>query len=123
MTSYLNFAGSCGYYWSSSLDTSGSDHACNAYFDLNGVNWYTRSRCGGRSVRAVLKDNNISTPEIKVNKGIGVEISNYYGVAKILNITGNIVQEMSVKGSLQIPLPKGIYIVAINNYSQKVLVD
>ena len=50
----LRYAGSYGYYWSSSLGTSGSNYACSVYFDSSYVDWDSYGyRCNGRSVRAV----------------------------------------------------------------------
>lgn len=46
-------AGSYGYYWSSSLDTSGSDYAFGLCFNSVGVDWISYNRCRGRSVRPV----------------------------------------------------------------------
>ena len=51
--SNLNFAGSDGWYWSSSLRTVGPYNACSVYFDSNSVNWNTFDRCYGQSVRPV----------------------------------------------------------------------
>ena len=51
--SNLNFAGSEGWYWSSSLRTGGPYNACSVYFDSNSVNWNTFDRCYGQSVRPV----------------------------------------------------------------------
>ena len=50
----LPFAGSHGYYWSSSLAESYVDCARYVYFDSGGVNWYSHSRYYGKSVRPVL---------------------------------------------------------------------
>ena len=51
--SNLNFAGSEGWYWSSSLRTGGPYNACSVYFDSNSVNWNTFDRCYGQTVRPV----------------------------------------------------------------------
>lgn len=52
-TGYSNYAGSCGYYWSSSLGTDDSGNAYFLYFDSDDVNWDINSRCCGQSVRGV----------------------------------------------------------------------
>ena len=49
----LDYAGSYGFYWSSSLDTSYSYDAYNVYFDSGDVSRYALSRFFGRSVRPV----------------------------------------------------------------------
>ena len=46
-------AGSCGYYWSSSLDTGGPYLADCVYFGSDGVGWYYIDRYYGHSVRPV----------------------------------------------------------------------
>ena len=51
--SNLYYAGYYGYYWSSSLYTSGSNNAYYLYFDLSSVDRNDYSRYNGRSVRAV----------------------------------------------------------------------
>ena len=51
--SYLDEAGSRGYYWSSSLDTYYSDGAYGLLFSSSSVSWHGFSRCYGRSVRGV----------------------------------------------------------------------
>lgn len=51
--SRLIYAGSCGYYWSSSLSGSGSCDAYNLSFSSGDVDWYDGSRYCGRSVRPV----------------------------------------------------------------------
>ena len=50
---YLRYAGSYGYYWSSSLGTSDSYYAYNVYFYSDDVDWSYFNRYYGRSVRAV----------------------------------------------------------------------
>lgn len=49
----LYYAGSYGYYWSSSLHTSNSNFASYLYFDSGDYDWYDRIRCYGQSVRPV----------------------------------------------------------------------
>ena len=51
--SSLGSAGSGGYYWSSSLDTSGPYSAWSVYFDSSDVYRNNGTRCHGRSVRPV----------------------------------------------------------------------
>ena len=51
----LNYSGSDGNYWSSSLDEGYSDIVCNLGFDSGGCDWYNYSRCYGVSVRPVSK--------------------------------------------------------------------
>ena len=52
-SSRLYDAGSNGFYWSSSLDTSDSGIAFHFYFNSSNVSWYDTSRCCGLSVRPV----------------------------------------------------------------------
>ncbi|MBP3354084.1 MAG: hypothetical protein J6L02_05475 [Bacteroidales bacterium] len=49
----LNYVGSRGYYWSSSLLTSDSNLAYDVYFDSDDVDWGSVYRCNGQSVRPV----------------------------------------------------------------------
>ena len=44
-----------GIYWSSSLDSDGSNSAYRLYFDIAYCYWYDSSRCNGLSVRPVSK--------------------------------------------------------------------
>ena len=54
-SSSLNYAGSDGNYWSSSLDgVDGNSYACRVYFNSGSVGWnYYAVRCHGRCVRPV----------------------------------------------------------------------
>ncbi len=49
----LTDAGSLGWYWSSSLDTSSSNKAHRLVFNSGGHNWFGHGRCAGLSVRPV----------------------------------------------------------------------
>ena len=49
----LTDAGSLGWYWSSSLDTSSSNKAHRLVFNSGGHNWFGHGRCTGLSVRPV----------------------------------------------------------------------
>ena len=51
----LGNAGSCGYYWSSTLYDSYPVDACNLFFNSGLVNWNYYNRCYGRSVRPVVR--------------------------------------------------------------------
>ncbi|MBR2475573.1 MAG: T9SS type A sorting domain-containing protein, partial [Bacteroidaceae bacterium] len=63
----------------------------------------------------------ISTSDIKVISGNGIEINDYYGRIRIVNLAGQVIKETYVNGSAQISLPKGIYIIVTENNSQKVV--
>ena len=63
----------------------------------------------------------ISTSDIKVISGNGIEVSDYYGRIRIVNLSGQVVKDVYVNSSIQISLPKGIYIVVTENNSQKVI--
>ncbi|MBR5532367.1 MAG: leucine-rich repeat protein, partial [Bacteroidales bacterium] len=63
----------------------------------------------------------ISTSDIKVISGNGIEVSDYYGRIRIVNLAGQVIKDVYVNGSIQISLPKGIYIVVTENNSQKVI--
>ena len=52
---YLDYAGSYGYYWSSSLNTDNPRYAYFVSFGSDGVDWSFSLRYLGRSVRPVLK--------------------------------------------------------------------
>jgi hypothetical protein len=52
----LNYAGSSGVYWSSSLLTEYSDSAYGFSFGWDGVDWNYQYRNRGRSVRPVLRE-------------------------------------------------------------------
>ena len=49
----LNYVGSYGYYWSSSLDASSPNGAWYYWYNLDGYNIGSYIRCQGRSVRPV----------------------------------------------------------------------
>ena len=49
----LKYAGSIGYYWSSSLDMAGSGHAWYVYFNSGDVFRSCNRRCYGQPVRPV----------------------------------------------------------------------
>ncbi len=51
--SSLNLAGAFGYYWSSSLNTSYPDYACNFNFNSVFYVWNIGTRYSGQSIRAV----------------------------------------------------------------------
>ncbi|MBR5241227.1 MAG: leucine-rich repeat protein, partial [Muribaculaceae bacterium] len=68
-----------------------------------------------------VENQEVSTSEIKVIAGNGVEINDYYGNLRIVNLSGQVVKDIYVSGSAQITLPKGVYIVVTNNKSQKVV--
>ncbi|MBQ6209986.1 MAG: hypothetical protein IJK42_09490 [Prevotella sp.] len=54
---YLDYAGSDGYYWSSTQDPSGSGFAYGLYFSSGDAYWnYGYGYCLGRSVRPVVKN-------------------------------------------------------------------
>ena len=53
MAGFLPGAGNSGYYWSSSLNTYGSNSAYYLNFDSSSVDYGCYNRCDGRSVRAV----------------------------------------------------------------------
>ena len=54
--SSLGYAGSYGYYWSSSLNTSDTSYAYYLGFRSSYVGWYDRNRYYGHSVRPVYGD-------------------------------------------------------------------
>ena len=68
-----------------------------------------------------IEDSNISATEIKVIAGNGIDICNYYGKLQVINLAGQVIKDTYVNGSVQITLPKGMYIVVTNNNSQKVV--
>ena len=49
----VSYRDSCGYYWSSSLDSNNSHWACSLGFASGRRGWGNGGRCGGRSVRPV----------------------------------------------------------------------
>ena len=68
-----------------------------------------------------IKDNKVSTYNIKTIVGNGIAINDYYGKLRIVSLSGQVVKEMTVNGYAQIDLPKGAYIIVTNNNSQKVI--
>ncbi|MBR3608670.1 MAG: T9SS type A sorting domain-containing protein, partial [Bacteroidales bacterium] len=68
-----------------------------------------------------IEDSNISTTEIKVIAGNGIDICNYYGKLQVINLAGQVLKDTYVNGSAQITLPKGVYIIVTDNRSQKVV--
>ena len=70
---------------------------------------------------AGVEDNEITNNEIKVIAGNGIEISDYYGRIRIVNLAGQVVKDVYVDGYIQLSLPKGIYVVVTEDNSQKVI--
>ena len=70
---------------------------------------------------AGVEDNEITNNEIKVIEGNGIEISDYYGRIRIVNLAGQVVKDVYVDGYIQLSLPKGIYVVVTEDNSQKVI--
>ena len=68
-----------------------------------------------------VEENEIYASDIKVISGNGIEINDYHGRIRIVNIAGQVVKDAYVNGYIQLSLPKGIYIVVTENYSQKVI--
>ena len=68
-----------------------------------------------------IEDSNISTTEIKVIAGNGIDICNYYGKLQVISLAGQVLKDTYVNGSAQITLPKGAYIIVTENKSQKVV--
>ena len=68
-----------------------------------------------------IEDSNISATEIKVIAGNGIDICNYYGKLQVINLAGQVVKDTYVNGSVQITLPKGVYIVVTESSSQKIV--
>lgn len=53
--------------------------------------------------------------------GCGIEIEDYYGKLRIVNLAGQIVKDSYINGFSQIELPKGAYIVITKNNYQKII--
>lgn len=68
-----------------------------------------------------VEEEKISTNNIKVIAGKGIEMNDYYGNLRIVNLSGQVIKDIYVDGSTQITLPKGIYIVVTENNAQKVI--
>ena len=67
----VDYVGSNGYYWSSSLLESGPDGAYGLYFNSGGVDWYGSNRYYGHTVRAVISQTTIYTLTFDANGGSG----------------------------------------------------
>ena len=68
-----------------------------------------------------VEEEEVSASDIKVILGNGIEINDYYGRMRIVNLAGQVVKDVYVNGYIQLSLPKGIYIVVTENSSQKVI--
>ena len=68
-----------------------------------------------------IEETEISEFYIKVIAGNYMEVTDYCGKIRIINLSGQVIKDMYVQGSVQIALPKGVYIVIINNKSQKII--
>ena len=66
--SSLYYAGSYGYYWSSSLITSYSYYACFLFFNSSGVGRSYGYRYYGRSVRPVYNPNDVAVTSVTISK-------------------------------------------------------
>lgn len=69
-----------------------------------------------------VEDNKLSTSKIKVIAGKGIEVAEYYGNLRIVNLVGQVVKDLYIDGKAQIELPKGVYIVVQKSKSQKVVI-
>lgn len=68
-----------------------------------------------------VEENKLSASVVKAIAGNGIEVAEYYGKLRIVNLAGQVVIDLYVNGFAQIELPKGAYIIVTDNNSQKVL--
>lgn len=68
-----------------------------------------------------IEDSEIPTAEVKIMVGDGIEVNKYYGTLRIVNLSGQVIKDVVVNGSVKLNLSKGVYIVVTDNNSQKVI--
>ena len=68
-----------------------------------------------------VEENKLSASVVKAIAGNGIEVAEYYGSLRIINLAGQVVRDLYINGSAQIELPKGVYIIVTDNNSQKVV--
>ena len=69
-----------------------------------------------------VEENKLSTSAIKVTEDNIIEIGEYYGRLRIVNLAGQIFKDLQINGFKHIVLPKGIYIIVTENFSQKIII-
>lgn len=69
-----------------------------------------------------VEDNKLSTSSIKVTANNILEIAEYYGKLRIVNLAGQVIKDLKINGFKQIILPKGVYIIITDNFSQKIII-
>ena len=113
-------AGSRGYYWSSSLGTSNSYEAWNAFFNSdNNIGGIDNNRYYGLSVRAVVKESGSTTALQPATAAVNVYTTAgrivCEGEFRIYDLLGRDVTRLN--GSLQ-----GVYVVNTDNAAVKVVI-
>ena len=115
----LDNAGSRGYYWSSSLGTSYSYEAWNAFFNSDYIGGIDNNRYYGFSVRAVVKESGSTTALQPATAAVNVYTTAgrivCEGEFRIYDMFGRDVTRLN--GSLQ-----GVYVVKTDNAAVKVVV-
>ncbi len=115
----LDNAGSRGYYWSSSLGTSYSYEAWNAFFNSDNIGGIDNNRYYGLSVRAVVKESSSTTALQPATAAVNVYTTAgrivCEGEFRIYDMFGRDVTLLN--GSLQ-----GVYVVKTDNAAVKVVV-
>ncbi|MBQ3576738.1 MAG: exo-alpha-sialidase, partial [Coprobacter sp.] len=69
-----------------------------------------------------IEENNADEAKVYASAG-AINIYGYSGEVKVINTTGQIVKDVTIKDNEQIEVNKGIYLVVLNGRSEKVIVE
>ena len=69
-----------------------------------------------------IEENNADEAKVFASAG-AINIYGYSGEVKVINTTGQIVKDVTIKDNEQIEVNKGIYLVVLNGRSEKVIVE
>ncbi|MBE6299612.1 MAG: hypothetical protein E7083_04655 [Bacteroidales bacterium] len=69
-----------------------------------------------------IEENNADEAKVYASAG-AINIYGYSGEVKVINTTGQIVKDVTIKDNEQIEINKGIYLVVLNGRSEKVIVE
>lgn len=129
----LSGAGSYGYYWSRSLNTSNSKNAYYLTITTKHIDWNNDFRHHGRSVRAISKAEPTGVPTIndqalKVyaeNGTIHINNAQANSFIQVSDLNGRVVTSVATDchGNSDIKLPdsKGTFVITVGGQSTKVI--
>ena len=110
VTYWVEYTFKCKY-WDSEENDWLEDEDCDA----------KRFHCPKKDIKKNVEKSVREELSCEKIKDLVIEINDYYGRMRIVNLAGQVVKDVYVSGYIQLSLPKGIYIVVTENSSQKVI--